>query len=295
MSDYPNNKYFKSGCEFGEINQISLDNYTLFENKIYSVNDAESAEGVTIKKSQAIFSDDNQWIGFKNVNFGSENNAVKIIYSGDCYNSGDVIEVGVGENISTAKKVMTTLNSNSSELVGKNEVVLYNANAECVQNVFINMLDHRSAKINAIIPVYTENKNALLSFVYAGKFNEQLSGSDVSTRTPPNSNEKMVICPRPGMSFLYKDFYLPDTAKYFTVAAGTVPEYSDTVINIRLDSPEGEIVGTYTTYKEDWYDYSSVDVEMVKPLSPWYHDLYVTIEGKGTCNIYWFGFKNTIE
>lgn len=136
--DYPNAKPFKSGSTIGKPEYL-----TNYENPgsdfgYYTVEKSNLSKGAELKDGMAQFSAAGQWVEFDNVDFGENKNQINITFSGDCYNTGDEIEVIVGDSLETGKLFPPKkLTATSPYLTGKNIASTMTKNVKGVHNVYI--------------------------------------------------------------------------------------------------------------------------------------------------------------
>jgi hypothetical protein len=305
---YPNGKPFYAGAwhDSGEY----LENYERFANNVelpmYLARDAELSEGVVIDEyGYAVFSGNDQYIRFKDVDFGEASNIFALYFAGDKYYTGDAIDVIVGD-LETGKEYSFTLNAESPYLNHNNYFRRPIALTSGVRDVYIRVKDHKTAKIGGIMIDNHEIDHTMAAKIYAGTFDsftKTHSNYDPSPRymsiDPMNPYLANTWC---GTTLEYRKITLTDDSDTLVMEiasstlVGTV--YSGQPVEIRVGSPQGELlVKYYVPERESFGDYKLEEFKLDRVLPAGMYDFYVVfpieegISPNKTSNFYYFGFK----
>lgn len=139
-NQYPFKKWFFTG--YGE-NKLSS---STKESILKSSDALVSGSGVTFDKyGAAHLNQEDEWICFEDVDFSSSSLSVGIIYNGDRYNTGDKIEIAIGNN-----SYEVTLDCKASYKNNINEKIIPFDELTGVHDVYLKCVEYKSAGVLGI-------------------------------------------------------------------------------------------------------------------------------------------------
>lgn len=307
-NDYPDGKIFYAGSKLEETDYTP--NYDIEvlkseENKTYYANEAVLHNGATLENGALKLTSEEQYAEFKGVDFGEKNNVVKVSFLGDKYNTGEEIEIGIGDTYETALKSTFVLKADSPYLNSTSLLEAIIAPYSGKQNVYIKLNAHKSSKITGITTsaYYTEidNLENLSGIFYAGNFTEIVQYKNPVSPQPVyqitgDRLHSYVNNTWPGAITRYKGVILTDTATKVNISAASKGQHSGQVVRLRIGSPTSEPILTYTVPNNGWEAYDPVEVKLDAPLEAGSYDFYLTFEdnadgaGQGTSNFAYIAF-----
>ena len=297
-TDYPNAKPFRSGSTIGKPEY--LENYENIDNDFgyYTVENSIVSEGAEIKDGMAHFSAAGQWVEIKDVDFGETKNQINITFAGDCYYTGDQIEVIVGDSLETGKLFPpTTLTATAPYLAGKNIASIITRNVKGINNVYIRTKIYHSLAIEKISLGEVYINNSYLSQIYAYEFTDSVAGKVIQpttiTGTVINGKTDSVVTNTWGGTMLhYGNVELSGDANAFVFAGSTAAPYSGNVMKVHVGSPTAQPIAEIVITGTSWSDYIAKESLLTQTLPKGIYDIYLTFEKTFTTNFYWFGFQN---
>ncbi len=155
VNDYPLNKRFISGFD-ASASKSELANPTMYK----STDAVITGEGYTLTPDGAVHlnKSDNE-LSFKNVDFGENCQKLKIVYSGDRYNTGDSLLISIGEG----EYQEIALNSNGAKTDNLEECIVDLRNYSGVADVKIKCKEYKSA---GIFGIYVCNNESSVNDTY---------------------------------------------------------------------------------------------------------------------------------
>ncbi len=302
INDFPSTKPYQVGASFGGYkHDMTYEYYKNGADGIYSVHDMTLSEGMEIKDERVQFTSADQYIKIEDVDF-DKYNKINIVYSADYYKTDDdYIKVYIGEDpenpdyltemrlypeakyIDDLHTVWKTFPGN---ITGKKDVWI---NSSVFGNASIHQVHfNKSAGVaDAIDYDYTK--------IPGGAFNVGMKGDDPLVEGEPTAqtrNGLPIAIGAWGSNWLkYTGIKFAANVNTLSIAVGTSGQWSGGTINVRLGSPDGEILGSIVTEDKGWTE-NVYTVPMKTPLTQGMYDIYLTFEGSGSCvDLYWFGFS----
>lgn len=276
--------------------------------EFYKVSAAELSDGVSIdNEGCAVFSGNNQYICFKDVDFGDGGNNINILYRADKYNTNDCIDVYVGNSLETA----TSYNNNYVYSFSKTEQHdnLFSLGIEPVvgkTNIYIKKVVNKSLRIKGISvndsgkPIEAHDGEK----VYGGAYNnvERTGSAAPSPIGGPDQIHSYVKDTWNGTILRYNNVTIKEPATVLQYSAASTPDHGDQYITIaynkRGDPDNTEIAAIYSA-TEGFSVFNTYYVPLEHTLQPGVYDIYVSFGEKrtilngssnGTCNFWFFGF-----
>lgn len=297
-ADYPDGKPFRTGAVRESEEYLENYNRAGMDYCEYTAKDTEISNGVTIEDGLAAFSGNDEWICFKNVDFGTDKNMIDIYYTGDIFNTGDQVEVIVGKDMESGYRFTPKpFKVTSPYLNGRNLSQLIVRHIEGINNVYIKTKDFRSAKIDRIELETADIDKDLLAQVYGSDVTDFVAGNEKQIPTIRTvSGDAMNGCINntwEGTVLHFSNVEILDDANTFVYSAATQSPYSGNTVELRIGAPDGEIIAEGKIEGEAWSEYVQREVSLNKEIPAGRYDIYLTFRGeKYSCNFYWFGFKN---
>lgn len=294
--DYPSFKPFRSGqCKNDE---EYLVNYNSFNPnaKDCSADNASLGDGVTLENGIAKFSGNNQTVTFPAVDFGSDKNALDIMFTTDYANTGDKIEISVD-----GAKAYVVAYGEARDESKYNSIRASFDNIKGVHRVSIKTLSFKSLGIVKVKAVSDTEivSDGIIGKTYFGHFDEvvkQNPGQPVTRKFLGDGNaahqgimngwgEQVVI--------RYDNVGVEKDVNKLIVAAGSDQKWANGVISVRIGSADAEPIGSVEVFPRSGWDVKqTMEVPLSKTLRKGTYTVYVTFHKSGSCNDCWyFGFK----
>lgn len=296
--DYAHGRMFTSGCE----SQLKdkYPNIDHFENisegsTSFDADDFVMSEGVINVNGRAKFTGDNQWIKFENVKV-PEFGKVLIGFSGLADNTGDMLEVVMGDDIETGKPLryadghkFTAINASKYQSNVKS-LPLKAQNPGGTESFFIRVRDYKSITIDYVEIVEEKLPAGATAKFYGGYYDWAIAGDEAdytrADETIGRPGPELSVCRVwPGSVVCYEDFEFKGDTDMMSLITTTQDQYRG-VIEFRLDSPDAEPFATTMPMGSSFFDYYNKYVKLNKTVKAGTYDLYLTFNDFGTCNIW---------
>lgn len=293
--DYPSFKPFKTGCD--RTGEEYLLNYNSFnpDLKTGSADNAVLGSGVTLESGIARFSGNNQTATFRSIDFGTDTNAINIMFTTDYANTGDKIEISAG-----GKKMYATVYGETRDENKYNYLEIPTDNIQGVNDVTVKTLDYKSLSIVKVTAVKNDEvvNDGILGKTYFGHYSEVVKqgGMPVERKVLGDGNaahqgimngwgEQTVI--------KFDNVGVEKDANNLIVAAGSDGQWANGIISVRIGSQDAEPIGSVEVFgRAGWDVTQTMEVPLSKTLKAGNYTVYVTFHKAGTCNDCWyFGFK----
>ena len=226
-----------------------MNNYNRFKDGLYTMQyaakDAELSEGVTVSTDDgyATFTENGQYIDFKNVDFGDGANEMVISYFCDSNWTYDDFEITVydGDNVAGGQTFKTTAPQQDAPTKDKACTMRFMIDPiSGVKNVRVKVAAYYSARIGGIA-VYKRTKleetDAFSLFTYPLEYSDRLnqgSASFMAMSQDATSNPHQAIVSQiwNGNVIRYDDQTITDTSDYFIISAGRSLGHKKPVVNV---------------------------------------------------------------
>lgn len=326
-TDYPGGKPFRIGSS------LTSGQYTKnFELRNtgtgwYDCGDIGELSDAAVQDGMVVFSGDDAYVCYKNVDFGVKSNFLKIYFSGDCYNTGDTANVIIG-SLDGTHKATAVFNANSPYPEGNAYTDIGIGDVSGVQDVYIKVTDYKSLAIRQIKPDYRSDQAAVK--LYGGEYNDsQVLETNAVTLNPRQSgfdtSHFEETQTRYGVTLIYKGVEFPQDCDAAVWMASTSGNDSGSQVKIYIDenpydtwstkcnendckvtdwkecknhkftldteaAPYGELTITgsaWGTYKTEWS-------QMDKTITRGTHDVYIRFESWHCSDLYYIGFAGSV-
>ncbi len=297
--DYPLGRKFRSGADKYQTETAPMTECLLDANTgVYMPNEMTYSDGVALCEGKLKPSQSGDWIRIGNADFSNGENNVCITFSGDIYNTGDTIDVIIGESEENyLYKATFTLNAESSYLWGTTTLDFFLRNMTGKHNILIKFTDYKSAcinkvKVSEVIDEYTYNTNVFASTGTLVKSSGRTGNGGYPTHDPFNWYWNNTY---PGAVIAFNDVKVTKDCDTLCVQLSTNGDYNGEIVEFRIGSATGKLIGSYKVEGHtSWSDYSMKKVPLNTKLSAGTYDIYVVFTGKnGTTNFYYFGFTDS--
>lgn len=225
-----------------------MNNYNRFTDGLYTMQyeakDAVLSEGVTVSADDgyATFTENGQYIDFKNVDFGDGANEMVISYFCDSNWTYDDFEITVydGDDVAGGKTFKATAPQQDAPNIDKACTMRFMTDTiSGVKNVRVKVTAYYSARIGGI-GVYKRTKieetDAFSLFTYPLEYSDKLAGAaafmTMSNNATSNPHQAMVSQIWNGHILRYDDQTVTDVSDYFVIAAGRSKDYKKTTIKV---------------------------------------------------------------
>ena len=298
--NYPNQKPFYAGVYNDEeylVNYNAVSTGKLDADVYYAKNAVLSNE-TALNNGAAVLDGVGKYVKFENVNFGDVSNELSIEFYGDKYNTGDKIEIIIGDTIDTGIVYERTLRATSPQKDDVNICTMRVGKITGTENVFIRALTPKSAQILS----FRTGKDHIDSYelesdiVYGGKFTYYFGEN---TAEPPESRytapkdplNPIVNNTHHGTTIVYTDVLFESEVTSFEANLASPGQYFGQTMEVRIDDFSSEPVAIITVSETaDWYTYAVQKTEIVNAIPTGKHTVYLTFKGTGKANLYWFKF-----
>ena len=292
-SDYPNGKIFRSGVTWLSDDQTPYLNSIEEDVTFINLEKAKISQTAVIDDGLFVPSQNGDWICFEDVDFGqkgSENNALDIGFVGDPCNTGDKLTVMIGDSMDKpvfTEEAQIDVIAPSYDVVDTYQIRYNNIFGK--KNVYIRVDDLKSFKLAQIDVYRVEDKLAnLKAGIYAQegtveKGSAKLNGEIVEKNKTYYQNTS-------SSTIKFDDFTIPEDCNELQIRLATAQPYNKHAVDVRIGSPDGEIISSFVTEKWRWWDYQIENFELNRTLEAGTYDIYVCFGGDGkSSNFLWFG------
>ncbi|MBP3360917.1 MAG: carbohydrate-binding protein [Clostridia bacterium] len=292
-----------------------LVNYNLIKNnlsdyKLYDAADAELSDGVSVDSDGcANFSENGQYICFKDVDFGENGNNINIVFRADKYNTNDCIDVIVGDSLETGTIYSNNYVKSYAKLESSNDLISIGTEPVTGKtNVYIKVTSAKSMRIRGIsvndsgMPAESHSGEK----IYGGAYNNIEKVGD-STMPPspvggPDMVHSYVKNTWGGTILRYNNVTIEKPSRYLQYSIGTAVEHGDQPITIayqKRGDPYNTAIAAIYSPTDGFSVFNTYYKELDHTLEPGTYDIYVTFDKRqplnnsdstGTCNFWFFGF-----
>ena len=307
MDDYPDGKVFGSGVDWLLKDSTPYINSLNNPVKIYKVKDA-TVSGGTVTDGMFVPGGDGAVIEFTDVDFGnlgSEANAIEIYYTGDPSNTGDKVQLVIGNSLTDYSVNLTpvfTADTPDATTIDT-QTVEFVSGITGKHNVYLVFKDYVSMNVKQIKikRISGVNANTFVS-VYADEYSNKVTGYPSKNTTETEYGHSYVKnTDKAGL--LYKNVVFPTDCNELTTRMGSATTFGNQPMSIYIRTENGDqlIAKTYTPIN-GWENFSKRSVKLDTPVPAGTYDLYVYF-GRNedepdvykSCNFLWFGFGYNSE
>ncbi len=294
-TDFPNSKRFYAGKKTEEPYRVNFDNIEI-DRKVYFAKDAKLSDKAEIVNGFVDLKADGEWICFENVEFGDKFNSFELSYIGNSVNTGDAVDVIVGDSLADEVDISVLLSLESPVDNDVATVPIIVPGCEGTKNVYIRCTGYRSAAIGGIAPVKVGPEafnDIVYGQTYMGNASETIGGELMTKAGPIIQEDKFLIYNTFGpATAVYKDVVLNTDVNTFAINSAVGENYNQTV-QVRIGSPDSEVVAEIKVTSTDWADYTTDIIPLTKTIEAGVYDVYITfVEARKSINAWWFGFQN---
>ncbi len=291
--DYPNGRRFMVGSPaLAEDTAPYLNSLDEKTDDLYAAQ-AQYSESASISDGLFQPSRSGDWICFPNVDFSGGKNNIQITYTGDIYNTDDTITVMVGDNMNDPLFSETrVLSATAPYTWGKNtDSFIVRGVKDRTANVYIRIDDFKSINIEKIklSSVYDDMADVCAS-IYASSGKMLQGGAQIggTIGSDPHPYLRDTWAP---VAIQYSGIRVSEDCNEFLIKISSAGEHANQTVQLRTGGVDGEILAEYKMDKNSWDDYSMRSVPLNRTVEAGTHDFYITIEGEGTSNFFWFGLQ----
>lgn len=300
QSDFGGAKPFFSGAY--SVNDKFTLNYEIFKkgkaSNVYDVSDITENNGVVIENNLGKFSADGQWIKFSDVDFSDNMNTLNLSFRGDFYNSGDSVDIIVGD-LETGMTAPFTISAESKSLDDTNSLMFNMFGVTGTHDIYVRCNTYKSFVFEKFYLSSQEVARYDYDYkkIYAGRFGEyRKSPNNPQPNAKIDSNcdsENPIIQNSWGQSWVkYDDVKIDSAVTKVNFSASTGGKWAGSVVSICLGSPYAEPIAQFTVEDHGWNTYPVYTAELKEVLETGTYDIYITFTGDDKCsNIYWFGLE----
>lgn len=308
VNSYPKAKPFMTGAKIS--GKEFLLNYKMYNTDglyEYTAGDAVLGEGVILQDGTAWFSGDDQWIEFRDVDFSEKRNTLNIIYKGDCYNTGDYVEVLMGDSMENATVMGMNLSVSGLTTKDGNHTYFYQVENPKKQNVYIRVSDFKSLGIEKIYLTETAEpeSNYLIYYesghaakIYAGEYTDTYKAPTAEGAIGTRQEFKLekehmgINGTWAGNWVRYKDVTLTKDATEFFITAATDGQWSGNTVEVKIGGIDSETIASTTIEGNSWYNFQKYNAKLNNQLPAGTYDIYVLFGKEGaSSNVYTLGFE----
>ncbi len=290
--DYPKNKMFRVGANSYGFTK-NYDALDLSQTKYYQVNNAEVGSGAYVAGEFVDLKKNGGYVLFKDVEFSDELNSLEFAYRGDYRNTGDKLEVIVGDSIDTGykSKFEIKIPSYDNTEVYSQRVIVPDCTSK--RHVWIKASSYKSIQIGALTPVKATKKE-LNDILYAKTVFAEFAEKGGSTGTKTESGKNIIYNTEGAGSYVcYKNVEIPTDVNSILVCASTAGNSSGQVMQIRIGSKDAPTIGEVTINGDSWTEYTENVGKLTRTLAKGTYDIYITYGGDGkSTNAWYFAFQN---
>lgn len=322
-SDYPGGKPFRAGSS-----QISGRYGENFDKRHtyhgwYGCEAVGALSGAAVQNGMVVFSGNDAYVEYKDINFGEVSNVLKLYHSGDIYQTGDSFDIVIGESLESGTRFHVTLKTTSPYLDGNSYTKLGIGAVSGLQNVYIQAKDYKSAAIRKLKPDYEKEEVAVK--LYGGEYDDyqQLASTDWvpnPTMTGFDSIHPQETQTRYGATLIYRDVMFPTDCNAVVWSASTSGRDSGSQVKIYIDenpydtpvvncekedwktcpdhqytlTTQAEAYASTTITGDAWGSYRTVWGQTDKTIPKGRHNVYVRFESWHCSDLYYIGFSDSV-
>ncbi len=294
-SMYPNEKMFTTGAsqylkdKTPYLNTCDTESSFLTVDKGTEISKTAKIENGLFKPTQ-----DGDWICFKDVDFSGGENKLTLYFAGDYCNSGDLASIIIGNSLNDYEiKEQVIINTKTPEtdvidFVGAARF----SDAPEKANIYIYMDNYKSVNIEKI---KLERVDDALAGVHKGVYADTgtIIAGGAGATVIPEGEFHYILNNTQNTTVEFKGVELKKDCDTFFMRMCSEGEYAGQPVEIRIGSQGGELVGTFVSEHNSWYDYGTENLKLNKTLKAGTYDIYLSFKGGKTSNFLWFGFGNS--
>lgn len=310
-SDFPGGNCFIAGAQKpGETYLVNYESNVSDKpsGKTHTAAEATLSEGVILNENRAVFTENGQYICFKDVDFGEGADSIMLSVYGDKYYSEDIVDIIIGDDLQTGAKKRVSIQNNAPELNLPDVKEITVGYTKGVKDVYVRVVDLRSISISGLMVQKLTNAGREDSIFAAKIYGGEYTSYDISNRGMQNADEPTKVYSVvgdstnayvkdtwPGTVFKYEEQSIRTDSDRLAVAAGSGQPWSGQPIEFYLDSLDSEPIAKYYVNKNAWDDYNPEYVELNRIVPTGRYDIYVKFpiendEINKSSNFYYFGF-----
>ena len=280
---------------------------------------AELSEGVVVEDDgYATFTEDGQYIVFKDVDFGENANEILISYKGDSNWTQDEVEIRIDSATTDSVYYMTAAcDARSVEEAHTHREVIAQTSGK--HDVYVKVVDYKSIRIGGVA-AYTKINDGdtadFTNYTYASAYNDYVKdtpGTGGIFMQLQNENDgynpaaSIADQTWEGYTLRYADQVIEEDSKYFAIAAGSRGNYRKQLIRIYLvdtavpritsdisQNANAEYVGEVSVINKAFHDVTPIITELPETVKAGKYDIYLQLVADGnpqqTSNLNYFGF-----
>lgn len=297
LGDYPNSQKFRVGCEHE--GKTYKDNFNAIEpeKETYQAVNAKTSSNAEKKDGFVDLKQNGEWICFENVEFGDQYNSIEMSFVGDTKYTGDGVDIIIGKSMSSDNVISKTLTMESLEANDVTKQVIALPECSGTQNVYVKATDYKSAAIGGISPIRVSEKeieNIIYAQTYMGTLSEVTQGNILVKPGPGSQLGKDLLYNTQGAATaLFKNVVINRDVNTLVMNMASGGEYSNQTVQVRVGSPDSEVIAELNVESNDWEDYVTQSVPLNSVLKKGKYDIYFTfVEGGKSTNAWWYGFQN---
>ncbi|MBR5614008.1 MAG: carbohydrate-binding protein [Clostridia bacterium] len=301
-TDFPNQKPFYAGAFGDEEYLVNFNAISKAEvnTDIYYAKDAVLSSGTALNGYAAVLDEVGEYVKFEDVNFHDGKNEISIEFYGDKYNTGDKIEIIIGNDTATQKVYSGTLIATSPM---KDDVNIFRIQIGVIsgeKDVLIKTTSPKSAQILSMKPgrSYFDYVDLDSQKLYGGWYTYYVGENLASPPerrylVPDDAANPTVFNTYNGTTIVYEDVLFAVSPTTFEASVSAASGYHGQTIEIRIDDLQSEPVVELTTVNTgNWYNFGILNAEVQKQISTGKHTVYLSFKGSGLTSVYWFKFGN---
>jgi len=294
-TEFPNSKRFYTGQKTKEPYRANFNNINV-DRVIYPSENAKKSPLIEMKNGFADLKADGEWICFENVEFGEQFNSFEMSYIGVNTNTGDGVDIIIGDSPEDEAAISLVLNIESPKDNDVETIPVVVPGCSGTKNIYVKSTGYKSAKIGAVAPIKVEEEafnDVVYGQTYMGNADETIGGELMFKAGPVNQENKFIIYNTFGpATAVYKNVVVNSEVNTFVMNAAVGWQYNQRT-EVRIGSPDGEVIAEIVPTSTDWNEYSTDTVPLNKTLEPGEYDIYITFaEARKSMNVWWFGFQN---
>jgi len=234
------------------------------------------------------------YVTFENVDFGNYSNVLNVYFTGDKYNTGDIIDVVIGSSLETGKVIKTTVRTATTELDYNFSVEIPVGRIYGVNNVYIRGRDYKSLGVERIRPYYKENSVYTVERLYGGEYDEAIYTRGEATQVTVSSDSIHTAVRNTYQGNILKYENVDITADFNKIAySAAVPDsHAGVVAKVYFDSLDSTPITEITVESTGaWDKYVKKEITLGKTFEKGVHDVYIKFfTADKTCNWYYLSF-----
>lgn len=306
--EFPYSRPFWAGLKDDNylVNYERIKNNTASE-VIYEAKNAELSAGVVINEDgSAEFSGKDQYICFRDVDFGTDNNNINIYYASDRWNTNDNVDVIVGDSIENGTVYKNNYFDSFAKTEDKTDLLSVGIDKMSGKtNVYLKVTDFRSLKVKGIsindrgLPSVALSAEKIYGGAYTGVEKAGSAEMPPAAHVGPDSVNDYVKNTWPGTILQYRNVVVEEPMKILQYSAGTSADHGDQLVTVQYqkvgDAKNTDLVTIYTAC-DGWDVFNTYYAELDHTLEPGTYDFYLSFgktkkgtPGTGTANFWFFG------